>query len=74
MSAPAGPAAPDAAPCNTKAHPRGDGLSATENNPKACRPVGSRPRRQRTSMDNLETLSVGGCSKPTDAAPTYARA
>ena len=75
MTAPTGPAAADAAPCSTKPHLQKEmGPLQTKDNPEAGRPTGSRPRRQQTSMDNLMTRSVGGCSKPTDAAAIHARA
>ena len=71
----AGPAAPDAAPCNEARPSLAERPGPMKkNNPKACRPVGSRPRRKQPSMDNLMTRSVGGCSKPTDASPIPARA
>lgn len=75
MSALAGPAAADAAPC-TEARPslaeRPGPMK--ENNPEPWQATGSRPRRKQPSMDNLKTPSVGGCSKPTDAAAIHARA
>lgn len=71
----AGPAAPRARSCSTKPHLQKEmGPLQTKDNPEPWQATGSRPRRQQTSMDNLKTPSVGGCSKPTDAAAIHARA
>lgn len=75
MAAPTGPVAADTAPCSTKPHLQKEmGPLQTKDNPEPWQATGSRPRRQQTSMDNLMTRSVGGCSKPTEPAAIPARA
>ncbi len=69
----AGPAAADAAPCNTKGRPpKGTALQTREHNPEACRPAGSQHGGGTTMRPH--NLTAGGCSKPTDCSAIHASA